>query len=105
MRAALVCWFLAACGGPSRSTLADTPAATTPGRPAMAPPASGDDKERSQLNQQFEDMHDAKEARREASHDGAAPPPGAGSGSAGPVKHGPAEQAPDRVKPVPAPSK
>jgi len=106
MRAALVCSFLVACGGPSRSTLAETPTATTRRAPSLAPPASTDDKDRYQLNQQFEDMRDSQQAHREAAHQDAAPAPGAGSAAPGaapgatpPVKRGVAEQAPDPVKP------
>ncbi|MEO7733761.1 MAG: hypothetical protein ABIY55_22545 [Kofleriaceae bacterium] len=114
MRAALVCSFLVACAGPSQGALSETPAATTRRAPPLAPPASTDDRDRYQLNQQFEDMRDSQEAHREATHHDATPAPGPGSGSAAPnaapgtarpVKHGPAEQAPDPVKPAPAPSR
>ena len=69
----------------------------------MAPPASGDDKERYQLNQQFEDMSAAQQANRELKRANAAPPPDAlptagapasPAPPAKPVKRGPAEQAP-----------
>lgn len=98
MRAVLLCSLLVACAGPSRENLAETPIATTPRSPSMPPPASVDDKDRYQVNQQFEDMHDAQEARHQAA-------PEAGSGSARPVKRGPAVQAPDRPKQGTAPSK
>lgn len=106
-----MCSFLVACGGPSRGAPAETPTATTRRPPTLAPPASVDDKDRYQLNQQFEDMHDAQKAHREAGQRAAPPPPGAGSGSAAPgttrpIKRGPAEQAPDvPAKHVPAPSR
>lgn len=108
MRAVLVYSFLVACAGPSRGALSETPAATTRRAPPLAPPASTDDRDRYQLNQQFEDMHDSQEAHREATHHDATPAPGAGSAApatARPIKHGPAEQAPDPVKPAPAPSR
>jgi len=92
--------MLAGCAGPSRQPLAETPTATTRRPPSLAPPASDADKDRYQLNQQFEDMRDAQQAHRESKGTNAAPPPGASAPKAPapaarpPIKHGPAEQAP-----------
>ena len=92
MRALVVALLFAACGGPSRSQLAETPTAQTPRSPSLAPPASDDDKERYKVNEQFEDQRAADQAHREAGGESAAPPPpplpveGAGSGSAAPKK-------------------
>lgn len=104
MRAILLCLLFVACAGPGQSQLAETPTATTPRAPSLAPPASGSDKERHQLNQQFEDMRDANEAHREAQGGEAPPPPPpnrtappsdtAPPGATPPRKRGPAEQAP-----------
>lgn len=88
MRALLVASLLAACGGPSRSQLAETPTAQTPRTPSLAPPASPDDEERYKVNDQFEQQRDADQAHREAGNEGAPPAPlpgtGSGSGSAAP---------------------
>jgi len=102
MRPLLLGLLLAACAGQGPHTLAGTPTARSHRQPTMPPPASADDKDRYQLNQQFEDMHDAQQAKREADRANAAPPPaalptaGPGPSPAGkqPVKKGPAEQAP-----------
>lgn len=83
MRAFLLASLLAACGGPSRNQLAETPTAQTPRTPSLAPPAS-DDEERYKVNDQFEQQRDADQAHREAGNEGAPPPaplPGTGSGS------------------------
>lgn len=115
MRVLVLCSFFVACAGAGRSTPSETPTGTTRRPASAAPPASGDDKERYRLNQQFEEMQNTQEAHREAGHDSAAPPaplpPAAGSGAPGtsaapatrPVKRGPAEQAP--AAPAPAPRK
>lgn len=95
MRALLACILLAACAGPTQRT-AETPTARTRRPPSLAPPASGEDKERYQLNQQFEDMRDASQANRELEHASAPPPTSPASPAppaAKPVKRGPAEQA------------
>jgi hypothetical protein len=96
MKTLLLGLLLAACAGPSQNTLAETPAATTRRPPTLPPPASGSDRERSQLNQQFEDMRDTQQAHREAKRANAAPPAAGAPGTAAkkPVKRGPAEQAP-----------
>jgi hypothetical protein len=90
---------LAACGGPSRQQLAETPSATTRARPAEAPPASQSDRERSQAIQQFDDMETTQRAHREANQANRA---GQGSGAANnaqpPAKKGPAIQAPPEPK-------
>ena len=96
--------MLAGCAGSSRQSLAETPTATTRRPPSLAPPASDADKDRYQLNQQFEDMNDAQQAHRESKDADAAPPPATGVPKAPapapapkpPVTHGPAEQAPAR---------
>jgi hypothetical protein len=75
MRPLLLCLALAACAGPSRKELAETPTATTRRPPSLAPPASNSDEDRYQVNQQFEDMRDAEQAHREVEQDRAAPPP------------------------------
>ena len=63
MRATALCLLLlAACAGPSRNQLANTPTATTRRPPSLAPPASQSDEDRYQVNQQFEDQRDAKQA-------------------------------------------
>jgi hypothetical protein len=103
MKALVACVLLLSCGGSPQRPVAESPTGRTRRPPSLAPPASGDDKERYQLNQQFEDMRDAQEANREVDHANAAA--GAGSGSAAPevkrpIKRGPAEQAPS-----PPPSK
>jgi hypothetical protein len=110
MRTLLLSLLLAACAGPSRNTLAETPTAGTRRPPSLAPPASGADKERYQMNQQFEDMRDAQQAHGEARRAQAAPPPAAvpTAGAPGtavpaakpPVKRGPAAQAPAAKQPV-----
>jgi hypothetical protein len=103
MRPFFLSLFLVACAGPGQDTLAKTPTATTRRTPSLAPPSNNADKDRYQLNEQFEEMRDAEQAHREASHESAPPPapvPAAtGSGAPGsptpPVKkRGPAEQAP-----------
>lgn len=108
MRPLLLSLFLVACAGPGQDTLAKTPTATTRRTPSLAPPSNNADKDRYQLNEQFEEMRDAQQAHREASHESAPPPPApvpaaTGSGAPGspapgatpPVKkRGPAEQAP-----------
>ena len=96
MRVLLVALLVAACGGPSRNQLAETPTAQSPRSPSLAPPASDDDKERYKLNEQFEDSRAAGQAYREANGESSAPPPaplppegsgsGSGTGSAAPKK-------------------
>lgn len=93
MRTLLFALLLAACGGPSRNQLAETPTAQTPRNPSLAPPASDDDKDRYKLNEGFEDQRAAEQAYRESAGETRAPPPpppppgeGAGSGSAAPKK-------------------
>jgi hypothetical protein len=101
MRALLACFLLAACAGPTQRPIGETPTARTRRPPSLAPPATGDDKERYQLNQQFEDMRDASQAHREHDHADAQPSAASGSGGPGspapatkPIKKRPAEQAP-----------
>jgi hypothetical protein len=99
MRALMFLVLLSACGGPSRSQLAETPTATTPRTPTLAPPASTDDKDRYKLNEQFETMQDAQNAHQEAARSEKAPPPplppdGAGSAA-------PGAEPPPKKKPAP----
>lgn len=75
MRALVFATLLAACGGPSRSQLADTPTARTPRTPTLAPPASTDDKDRATVDQQFDSMEDMQQAHREAAAASKAAPP------------------------------
>ncbi len=90
MRAIAFVLLVGACGGPTRNQLAETPTAQTKRTPSLAPPASDSDEDRYKTNEQFENMQDAQQARREAAGESAAPPPaplppeGAGSGSAAP---------------------
>lgn len=92
MKALLFALLLAACGGPSRNQLAETPTANSPRNPSLAPPASDDDNERYRLNEQFEEQRAADQAYREAGGESAPPAPlppdgsGSGSGSAAPPK-------------------
>ncbi|MBC7978729.1 MAG: hypothetical protein H7138_27400, partial [Myxococcales bacterium] len=87
MRPLLLALLLTACAGPSRNPLADTPTATTRRPPSLAPPASVEDKERYQLDQQFEDMRDTQQAHRELEHapSPAAKAPGAPASSVKPA--------------------
>ena len=113
MRALLLCLLFLACAGPTQGQVAGTSTARTRSTPSLAPPASGEDKERYQLNQEFEDMRDTTNANREINHASAPPsatPAATGSGAPGSsapaakraVKRGPAEQA---AVPPPAPTK
>lgn len=88
---------LMACGAPTQQQLANTPTATTRRPTPVAPPASDNDKDRYQMDQQLQDTRDAQQAHREASTPESAPPP-----AAKPAKRGPAEQAPAPVKTGPA---
>lgn len=91
MRPIVFVLFACACGGATPSRLAETPTAQTPRTPTLAPPASDSDKDRYKTNEQFENMQDAQQMRREAGKT-AAPPPAplppetddSGSGSAAP---------------------
>lgn len=86
---------LVACAGPSQQKLADTPTATTRRPPAVAPPASDNDKDRYQMDRQLEDARDAQQAHREAGSE-AKPPPAAPKPTTPPppAKRGVVEQAP-----------
>ena len=64
-----------ACAGPSQKQLAETPTATTPKAPSLAPPASDSDEERYRVNESMENMNDAQNAHREAGGESSAPPP------------------------------
>ncbi|MEZ4400366.1 MAG: hypothetical protein R3B06_10130 [Kofleriaceae bacterium] len=74
MKAILLCLGLAACAGPSQQQLRQTPTATTPRSPSLAPPASGSDRDRYEVTQGFEDQRDVKEAHRQAEAEREAPP-------------------------------
>src|SRR6185295_6712981 len=111
MRALLPCLLFLACAGPTQGQVAGTSTARTRSSPSLAPPASGADKERYQMNQEFEDMRDTSQANREANRASAPPAPApatTGAGAPGsstpaakrPVKRGPAEQ---EAVPPPAP--
>jgi len=86
--------LVVACGGPTQQQLAETPAARNGTTQTEAPAASTSDRDRERLNQQFDDMNTTQRAYREAEGASAKAPQGAGSGSAAPVKKGPAEEAP-----------
>lgn len=94
MKALLAAMLIAGCGGPSQNQLAETPTGQSQRNPSLAPPASDDDKERYELNEQFEDRRAVDQAQREAAGETNAPPPaplpregeGSGSGSAAPKK-------------------
>ena len=66
---------LMACAGPSRQQLAETSTAQTKRAPANAPPASGSDEDRTQVNDSFDAMQDGQNAHREAAQETPAPPP------------------------------
>ncbi len=87
----------AACGGPSRQQLAETPSASTRARPAEAPPASTSDEDRSMAIDQFDDMETTQRAHREANQANKAAQ-GSGSASNAQAKNGPAIQAPPEPK-------
>jgi hypothetical protein len=98
MRSIVALLLVAACGGPTQSQLAETPAARSRARPAEAPPASTSDRDRTGMTQSFDDMETTQRAYSEANGGtkappAAQPPAGAGSGSAAPKKKGVAEQA------------
>ena len=82
-----------ACAGPTQQQLAETPTATTRAPATDPPPASTSDRDRDGLRRSFDDMEATQRAYREATP-AKAPEPAAGSGSAAPVKKGPAEEAP-----------
>jgi hypothetical protein len=96
MKTLLALLLVAACGGPTQQQLADTPTARTRPVAAEPPPASTSDRDRDGLKRSFDDIDATQRAYREATPATVAPPPGAGSGSgsAAPVKKGPAEEAP-----------
>jgi hypothetical protein len=86
----------AGCGGPSMQQVVETPSAQAPARPAEAPPASGNDKDRERLVQSFEDMNTTQRAYREANQGkrDAKPPQ--------PIQKAPVEQAPVEQPALPA---
>jgi hypothetical protein len=93
MKYLLALLLIAACGGPTQQQLAETPTARTRATAVEAPPASTADRDRDGLRRTFDDETATQNAYREAQH----PAPegsGAGSGSAAPVKKGPAIEAP-----------
>ena len=86
--------LMCACGGPSHDQLVETPSATAPARPSLAPPASTSDRDRERLNQSFEDMETTQRAYQEAGEvNRAAPPPPLDGQPPPPKKKGVAEQA------------
>jgi hypothetical protein len=95
MKTLLALLLVAACGA-SQQQLEETPTARTRLTPTEAPPASTSDRDRDGLKRSFDDIDATQKAYREATPATVAPPPGttAGSGSAAPVKKGPAEEAP-----------
>jgi hypothetical protein len=68
MRTLLLLLLAGACAGPGQQRLAETPTATTKATPAVAPPASDNDKDRAQLASSMDDMRDAQNAHREAAN-------------------------------------
>lgn len=66
MKTLVACVLLLAACGPNVNAVAQTPTATTKRTPAVAPPASVDDDERSRVTTTSDDMQDAQQAQREA---------------------------------------
>lgn len=96
MRPALFCLLLSACAGPSQQQLRQTPTATSPRTPTLAPPASSSDADRYQVNQGFEDQRDARDASRQAEEARRKQPPE-------PVPGMPDAQAAPAPSPAPSP--
>lgn len=94
MKTLLALLVVVACGGPTQQQLSETPTAQTRATAAEPPPASTTDRDRDGLRRSFDDQTATQNAYREATSKTTAPPPGAGSGSAAPVKKGPAIEAP-----------
>lgn len=60
--------LLGACVGPGQNKLAATPTAKTKANTGDAPPASTDDRDRSQQVNAMDDMHAAQKAHAEANN-------------------------------------
>ncbi len=101
MKIFLIALLFAACAGPGRAKLAETPTANSRANTGLAPPASQSDQDRSNLVNSNDSMDATQRAYREADHtDKKSQPPAPLPGQPA----SPVAPTPGKAKPAPVPA-